>query len=222
MEAAATRPHSKGAARWVALGSLCAANIGLGAMLLGELPHLANIIAPLSGHLLGLGLSAGVALVIGARSLAPLALGVALTIGLHAWLGLAPCCRPATSNELPALAAHAEDVKDREISLLTLNTWHAASNVPELVAYLGTAPADIVVLSEFGPPKRALLEKLRHIYPYQTECSADRSCSLALMSRIPFETSGTAHLAAGHAGLRVGTLWQLADGHRHPPREARP
>ena len=43
--------------------------------------------------------------------------------------------------------------------------------VRRLERYLATAPADVVVLSEFGPDKRPLLRNLEAAYPFQVDCA---------------------------------------------------
>ena len=53
--------------------------------------------------------------------------------------------------------------------MLALNTWHGHGDTRRLDRYLATAPADVVVLSEFGPDKRPLLADLKAAYPFQVE-----------------------------------------------------
>ena len=45
--------------------------------------------------------------------------------------------------------------------------------------------ADVVSLIEVGPDKRAMIEGLRDLYPYQAECFADAYCHLAVLSKLP-------------------------------------
>ena len=95
------------------------------------------------------------------------------------------------------------------LTVLALNTWHRHGDVRRLERYLATAPADVVVLSEFGPDKRSLLAKLKAAYPFQVDCAEQWPCSLALLSRLPLEAAGVGRIASGrgeprHAGLRLG------------------
>ena len=74
---------------------------------------------------------------------------------------------------------------------MSINTWDAVDNVERLRAYLVTGPADVVVLSELGPEKQHLPAALKAVYPYQSSCAQRYDCSIALISRIPFEAAGT-------------------------------
>ena len=81
--------------RWLALFVLAVANVGLIAVVAGGFSSLADVIAPLTGHLIGIGLAASMALLMRRRMLALLAAGVAATLAVHAWLGLGALLRGA-------------------------------------------------------------------------------------------------------------------------------
>lgn len=172
-----------------AVALLLVCNLCLASILLADYPVLADIVTPLTGHVIGVGIAAALALVFPSHGWTTLTAGVLATLGLHAWLGVGPRFASASASA-PAPVGVA---RTADISIVTLNTWDAVDNVDRLKAYFSTAPADVVVLSEIGPPKRALLEALKPIYPYQTECAATWECSLALVSRIPFEAGGAVH-----------------------------
>lgn len=78
-----------------------------------------------------------------------------------------------------------------QLRILSLNTWHANGDLAGLARYIAGADADVVVLSEFGPNKQALLRQLKSVYPYQVDCAAVLPCSQALLSRMPFVRAGT-------------------------------
>lgn len=78
-----------------------------------------------------------------------------------------------------------------QLRVLAINTWHANGNLGELRSYIHGADADVVVLSEFGPNKQAMLGSLKAAYPYQASCAASWACSQVLLSRVPFVRSGT-------------------------------
>lgn len=78
-----------------------------------------------------------------------------------------------------------------QLRVLAINTWHSNGNLAELRSYIQGADADVVVLSEFGPNKLALLDGLRSAYPYQESCAASWACSQVLLSRVAFSRSGT-------------------------------
>lgn len=78
-----------------------------------------------------------------------------------------------------------------QLRVLAINTWHSNGNLGELRSYIHGADADVVVLSEFGPNKQAMLGSLKAAYPYQESCAAAWACSQVLLSRVPFARSGT-------------------------------
>ena len=98
MDAAFPVRKRASAGRWLALLLLAAANLGLFLIFFGRFTALADVIAPLTGHLMGLGFAASLAVLFPRRRLALLAAGAAVTIGLHGWLGLARCCEPPCSR----------------------------------------------------------------------------------------------------------------------------
>jgi endonuclease/exonuclease/phosphatase (EEP) superfamily protein YafD len=198
---------------------LAAANLGLILVLSGGFTALADVIAPLTGHLMGLGLAASLAVFFPRRRLALLAAGAAMTIGLHGWLGLARCCEapvPMPQSELTKIATNGSP---RSLTVLALNTWHGHGDARRLERYLATVPADVVVLSEFGPDKRPLLARLKAAYPFQVDC-AEWSCSLALLSRLPFEAAGVARIASDQPAFvwaRLGRALTVIGTHLHRP-----
>lgn len=180
---------SLGLARTVALVMVVVCNACLAVLLLADVPVAADIVTPLTGHVIGFGIAAALGLVLRRYAVLAMGAGIGLTLAFHTWLGLTPANLPA-----PRIAAFtpAADTKElQDITVLSLNTWDARDNVDELIAYFKTAPADVVVLSEVGPPKQRLVQALRDVYPYQKECTADWACSIALISRVPFEQGGT-------------------------------
>jgi len=188
------------ASRWLALLVLAAATLGILLVVSNGFTAVADVIAPLTGHLMGLGLAASLAVLFPRRRLRLLTAGVALTIGLHGWLGLARCCHapPPAAQSGPVQAGPTKAAAHTPaygLTVLALNTWHAHGDVPRLERYLATTPADVVVLSQLGPDKRPLLRRLEAPYPFQVDC-AERTCSLALLSRLPFEGAGVGRIAS--------------------------
>ena len=217
-------PVRASAGRWLVLLVLVAANLGLFLVVSNGFNALADIIAPLTGHLMGLGLAASLAVLFARRRFLILTAGMALTIGLHGWLGLARCCRAplpaAYSGPIQAgptkAAAHASA---HSLTVLALNTWHSLGDTRSLEQYLATAPADVVVLSEFGPDKRPLLRNLEAAYPFQVDC-ADWACSLALLSRLPFEAAGVGRIASDQPTFvwaRLGGSLTIIGTHLYRP-----
>ncbi|MFN3867797.1 MAG: endonuclease/exonuclease/phosphatase family protein [Hyphomicrobiaceae bacterium] len=79
----------------------------------------------------------------------------------------------------------------RVLRVLAINTFHNNDRTDALLAYVSRADADVVVLSEFGPEKVELLDRLRRAYPFQVSCAHEWACSQVLLSRHPFNRSGT-------------------------------
>ncbi len=103
----------------------------------------------------------------------------------------------AASRYVPTAFAHAartpSDGQEMRTSLrvMTFNTWDQVSNIDEVHELLRRTTPDVVILVEVSPPKRALLDVLKPLYPFQVECAERWPCSMALISRIPFEAQGT-------------------------------
>ena len=181
--------------RRLALLVLVGANVALMLALAGPVSVLADVVAPLTGHLVGMGLSASLALLVRRAVPQILAAGGALTVAVHVWLGLAGCCaapQPTWQSPL-AKVAHAPA---ESLAVLALNTWHRWGDAHRLERYLESAPADVIVLSEFGPDKRPMLARLKEAYPFQVECADRWSCAMALLSRRRLTASGVGRLAA--------------------------
>jgi endonuclease/exonuclease/phosphatase (EEP) superfamily protein YafD len=184
-------------ARSLALALLVVADLGLTAVMAGGLAAFVDAVAPFTGHLLGIGIVAGLALLVRRRMVVLLAAGVAAIIGLHAWLGLARCCAPGASAVIAPLTRIAAHSSGDSLTVLALNTWGAHADPGRLERYLATAPANVVVLSELASASRPMLDRLRQVYPHQVRCADKLSCALALLSRNPFAAAGAARIAPG-------------------------
>ncbi len=199
-------------ARWVTVGVLIAANTGLMLSVAGHLTSFSDVLAPLTGHFVGVGLAASLALLARRWMMTTLAAGLVATLAVHATLGLAHCCRAPSGRGEPAIVRPASQETGRGLTVLALNTWHGHRDADRLEQYLLSVPADIVVLSEFGPTKQALLKRLRGTYPFQVECAGEWPCSLAMLSRVPFESAGTSRIAAGKPAFVWARLAEAQHG----------
>jgi len=211
------------AGRWLVLLVLTAAILGILLVVSNGFPAIADVIAPLTGHLMGLGTAASLAVLFPRRRLRLLTAGVALTIGLHGWLGLARCCHAPPAAQSGPIQVGPTKVATRTsaygLTVLALNTWHAHGDVRRLERYLATTPADVVVLSQFGPDKRPLLRHLEAAYPFQVDC-AEWTCSLALLSRLPFEGAGVGRIASDQPAFvwaRLGGSLTIIGTHLNRP-----
>lgn len=93
------------------------------------------------------------------------------------------------------------------LRVMTFNTWDDVQNIDAISALLRRTLPDVVVLVEVSPPKRAVLDVLRPLYPHQVECAAHWPCSMALLSRLPFKDKGTV-MPNAH---RPSTVWGRID-----------
>jgi len=125
---------------------LAAVTLGLLFVISNRFGVLADVLAPLTGHLMGLGLAASLALLLPRRRLQALTAGMMLTVGLHGWLGLARCCgAPPTGQSTPIQAGPTKVATHpslQSLTVLALNTWHGHTDTPRLERYLATVPAD--------------------------------------------------------------------------------
>jgi endonuclease/exonuclease/phosphatase (EEP) superfamily protein YafD len=212
----------------LALLVLCSANLALVVAIAGSLGAVSDIFAPLTGHLVGLGLAASAALL--TRRLSALILGSLATLAVHAWLGLASCCHPPQTPAVAAMglskiaADGAVHDHPHHLSVLALNAW--AGQDPRLAAYLAQSNVDLIVLSQVTPGQRAI-EPLKQTHPYQAGCGAERACALALLARAPFRSAGTARIGdlafvwARLAGGVTAIGTELAEPSRDPWRHER-
>jgi len=108
--------------RQLALLVLCGANLALVVAVAGSVTVLSDVLAPLTGHFMGVGLAASLALL--TRRLACLVFGISATFIVHAWLGLVACCHPPqpAAVEGPALRPIAATGPTQDVSVLALTT----------------------------------------------------------------------------------------------------
>jgi endonuclease/exonuclease/phosphatase (EEP) superfamily protein YafD len=208
--------------RRVALLVLCGANMALMVAVAGSVTTLSDVLAPLTGHFMGIGLAASLAVL--TRRLSLMIAGTLITFLVHAGLGLASCCQPpqAPLVRTSALGSAASPRLGPDLSLLALNTWHNHGEPARLVSYLAGVDIDLVVLSEFGPNKRALLGQLRDSHPYQVGCAEEWACSLVLLSRLPLESSGVGRLGGGNLAFvwaRLGGVTVVGTQLYRPSRD---
>jgi endonuclease/exonuclease/phosphatase (EEP) superfamily protein YafD len=88
---------------------------------------------------------------------------------------------PAAGIEAPA--------GTRIIRVMSFNTWIGNSHADAVAAEIERNDPDIAVLLEFGPEKRAVLERLRAKYGYQEDCVHLEHCFMAVISKYPIADS---------------------------------
>lgn len=118
---------------------------------------------------------------------------LALVWRRRAWLvlvvvGLATVAVPAVLAWRSTVDANVRPAAD-EIKIVSFNTWHANLDLERLHAYIEREDADVVLLIEFGPTKRALIDREKERYPYATGCSETWECSVEILSKHPFAST---------------------------------
>lgn len=86
--------------------------------------------------------------------------------------------------ELPK-AQWAQAPSNGALRVVSLNTWHSNPQPQRMMAFLEEVQADVVFLSEFGPPNTERLRRLAKRYPHQVGCVERFYCAVQVISRHP-------------------------------------
>lgn len=145
----------------------------------------ADVITPLTGHIIIGG--CGAVLACWWRRRAALVMSVAVAtalIGHAAWSG---------SVQVGALWPNLSvgDARDH-LRIYELNSWDENPDLPRLESALAAVGADVLVLAEADPQKVGLLARLKPSYPYQMSCAPQSECAMAILSRLPIVAGGAA------------------------------
>jgi endonuclease/exonuclease/phosphatase (EEP) superfamily protein YafD len=172
-----------------AIALLIAASAGLlvGLGYLGSYAMRLDLFAAFRWHAAALAVFASAAALWPARALTITLLAPIVILGLPIFAAQRTASLSALAAAAPVEPAHART----SLRVMSFNVWDQVQNISEVNDLLQRVNPDIAVLVEVSPPKRALLEVLRASYPHQVECSERWPCSMALISRIPFEAQGT-------------------------------
>lgn len=90
------------------------------------------------------------------------------------------------AKQKPAIAAVAPQAGEKQLRLMSYNTWLSNPNWQAVANEIKSQNPDIVTLMEFGKEKAPLLKALKAQFPYQIECHKIYYCHLAILSKIPF------------------------------------
>ncbi|MFM1814887.1 MAG: hypothetical protein RLZ98_1582 [Pseudomonadota bacterium] len=167
-----------------------------------------DVLAPFRIHFMILAVAGAAAIFWTRRAWLLLMLGLAVSLAGSAAVGL--------SRQAGELYLREGTVPGGRI--LFANVWEENADLSRLLSLLRRAPADVVVLAEVKAEWRRSFEQLRNIYPHQQYCTGRPSCQVALLSRLPFRSSGVeratwrhppvvwAHFGAGVFGPRPMTV----------------
>jgi endonuclease/exonuclease/phosphatase (EEP) superfamily protein YafD len=75
------------------------------------------------------------------------------------------------------------------LKLTTFNTSVINTNIDAISAEVRRLDPDIAILMEFNDRKRAVLDKIRDLYPYDAGCVPRRHCHFLMLSKLPFESA---------------------------------
>jgi len=91
----------------------------------------------------------------------------------------------------------------RVVRVMSFNSWMENSKIEAIAAEVERNDPDIVVMLEFGPEKRALLDRLRPKYQYQEDCVHLEDCYMAVFSKFPIADSESHAVWEGPPMIRV-------------------
>ena len=78
---------------------------------------------------------------------------------------------------------------ERALRLMTFNTSVINTDLAAIAAELRRLNPDVVIMMEFSERKRALLDDVGDLYPYNAGCVPRRHCHFALLSKVPIAAS---------------------------------
>ncbi|MGF7161468.1 endonuclease/exonuclease/phosphatase (EEP) superfamily protein YafD [Rhodoligotrophos appendicifer] len=113
---------------------------------------------------------------------------------------------------------------ERQVKLLSFNSWASNNDLAAIEQMLRGANADLVVMQEVFSDKQPLLKSLADLYPFQENCSGKAGCQMVILSKQPilatrFEILSddlpvlSAQFGRGFGGLKLMTVHTL-----RPPR----
>lgn len=168
---------------------LLGALMAVATVLLAEASPLIDAMTPFTGHIWGFGVAGALTILAPRQKFATLVLSCVGVLLAHSAIGYASRVQAAWAPPLP-------QGMTSPFKVVALNTWHDHDDLPRLARFLTDAAADVVVLTEIGPNKLALLDELRATYPHQVHCAHQWHCSVGILSRHRIEAG-----AASRHGL---------------------
>lgn len=197
--------------------ALIAALTAIGVGYLGSVWAPFDILSHMRTHFAGAALVAALAIAwsrYGAVVLAGGTLTVLLAHSVVAWaqqdsdtlssLMTLTAMKPATANAATDPTSSLQP--PRLLKVVSYNTWHSNKELGKFERRIAKSDADIVVLVEFGPSKRAMLPRLAKTFPHQAQCSDYWYCSVAILSKHPITAKRILRRTADRAPTVIATL----------------
>ena len=139
----------------------------------------ATMFAPMAPQCAALGsLLAAIAILAQRRWMAALCFVVAAWNTMLIWPAIAPFRAQAAAEGGPA------------IKIVNLNLWYGNEHLDQVADYFIASGADVIGVIEATPVSKALLGKVKSVYPYSVDCIApDSDCQNILFSKYPLKNT---------------------------------
>ena len=92
---------------------------------------------------------------------------------------------------------------ERELRVASFNTWILNDKIDEIKTEITRIDADVIVLIELGPNKRAIFDQLNAQYPFQAKCSDTTHCNFGILSKFPLTKIGDRMIWVGPPYIRA-------------------
>ncbi|MGI9483119.1 MAG: endonuclease/exonuclease/phosphatase family protein [Hyphomicrobiales bacterium] len=79
---------------------------------------------------------------------------------------------------------------EKALRLVSLNIWGRNGANGKIADAITQADADVAVLLEYLPKHKPLLDRLLESFPHQYDCAEIAGCTMAIVSKHPFEQTG--------------------------------
>ena len=109
---------------------------------------------------------------------------------------------PQHVSEHPAAPAALQQ-GERQLRLMTFNTWLANKDWKAVTSEIRRHDPDIVTLIEFGKEKLKAFDALKSEYPYSVHCIEKIFCHMAIISKMPLYDVETRNIWKGPAYIRA-------------------
>jgi endonuclease/exonuclease/phosphatase (EEP) superfamily protein YafD len=92
---------------------------------------------------------------------------------------------------------------EKSLKIASYNTYRPNLDIAAQIASVRKLNADVVVLIELDPPKRAILDGLKDTYPHQHTCFDQQYCFLSIISKTPLSNASALAIWEGSPYTRA-------------------